>query len=145
MQVNNKEYKLGINSVAKILNYLLGSILVILGILCFIFIDDFAKMYGISLLTIQGKTEMRVISGFSFIIGYLLLYFTSISKNQKQVLFATMLITFYFLFARIIGLSVDGFSQKLTYYELFFEFAGFIYIYTIYLKLKLDNKLKEEK
>ena len=95
-------------------------------------------MYDISLLTIQSKTEMRVISGFSFIIGYLLLYFTRISKNQKQVLFATISISFYFLFARIIGLNIDGFSQKLTYYELFFEFVGFIFIYTIYRKL--DNK-----
>ena len=130
-----------IKIIAKILNYLLGIILLILGILCFIFIDDFSKMYDISLLTIQGKTEMRVISGFSFIIGYLLLYFTSISNNQKQVLFATMTISFYFLFARIIGLSIDGFSQKLTYYELFFEFVGFIFIYTIYRKL--DNKSLE--
>ncbi len=132
---------MGIKIIAKILNYLLGIILLILGILCFIFIDDFSKMYDISLLTIQGKTEMRVISGFSFIIGYLLLYFTSISNNQKQVLFATMTISFYFLFARIIGLSIDGFSQKLTYYELFFEFVGFIFIYAIYRKL--DNNSLE--
>ena len=129
-----------INSVAKILNYLAGSILFILGILCFIFIDDFAKIYDFNFLSQQGKTEMRVISGFSFIVGYLLIYFTSISKNQKQVLFATMMITLYFLFARIIGISIDGFSQKITYYELFIEFAGFIYIYVIYLKLSNNSK-----
>jgi uncharacterized protein YjeT (DUF2065 family) len=133
---------LRIKTIAKILNYLLGIILLILGILCFIFIDDFSKMYDIKLLTIQGKTEMRVISGFSFVVGYLLLYFTRVSKNQKQVLFATMTISFYFLFARIIGLYIDGFSQKLTYYELLFELIGFIFIYIIYRKL--DNKTLEK-
>jgi hypothetical protein len=97
--------------------------------------EDFTKMYNIDLLTIQGKTEMRVISGFSFIVGYLLLYFTYISKKQKKVLFATMLITSYFLFAQLIGLVIDGFSQEMTYYELFIELVGFVFICVIYFKI----------
>ena len=71
-------------NIAKKINYLAGGVLLILGILCFVFVDDFTKMYNISLLTIQGKTEMRVISGFSLIVGYLLLYFTYKSKKQKS-------------------------------------------------------------
>jgi len=122
-------------NIAKKINYLAGGVLLILGILCFVFVDDFTKMYNISLLTIQGKTEMRVISGFSFIVGYLLLYFTYISKKQKKVLFATMLITSYFLFARLIGLVIDGFSQEMTYYELFLELVGFVFICVIYFKI----------
>ena len=124
------------NNIAKYINYFVGLILLILGLYCYISVESFTVTYDIELLTSQAKTEMRVISGFSLIIGYLILYFTFTIKEQKKIIFSTLMICCYFIIARISGLFIDGFNQTMTYYELILECIGFIFILYVYIKLK---------
>ena len=125
--------------IPKGLNYTVGTVLLLMGLYCFMFPDAFMGAYDILLSTPQSRTEIRTLSGFSSIIGVLFLRFTHIGKDQKKILFASLSVTGYFVVARLIGLILDGWEQHGTYLELGFETIALGVVGSVYLKYSTSN------
>jgi uncharacterized protein YjeT (DUF2065 family) len=119
-------------SMSKYFNIFAGLIFVVLGFIGFLFPDFFAKVYGFSLLSIESKTEVRALSGFSIGVGYLITHFAVLLSNQKVVLFSLGVLLLAFITPRIIGLIIDGVNQPTMIKELGFESIALIVVFFLY-------------
>ena len=117
---------------SKYFNIFAGLIFVVLGFIGFLFPDFFAKVYGFSLLSIESKTEVRALSGFSIGVGYLITHFAVLLSNQKVVLFSLGVLLLAFITPRIIGLIIDGVNQPTMIKELGFESIALIVVFFLY-------------
>ena len=121
-------------TIPKGFNYAVGVVLLLMGVYCFAFPDVFMGAYDITLTTPQSRTEIRVLSGFSIVIGILFLHVTYKARDQKKILLASISVTGYFVVARVIGLMLDGWKQHETYLELDFEVIALMVISGVYFK-----------
>ena len=121
------------NHLPKFVNYVAGTVLFVAHIVPF-FAPEwfFEKLYQIEFTSPQSKTVLRTLSGVLAAIGLLWICVTATTTNQRQVLKATLVLTFSFVVGRVFGLLADGFEQTLTYYELGFESLALLITLWVY-------------
>ena len=123
---------------ARYFNIFCALVFIIVGIMGIMYPDGAAKFYGLSLNTLDGKTEIRALSGFGLSVGVVLGYFAFKLDNQKPILLSLGIILLGYIIPRLIGLYLDGINQPIIHKELLFEVV--ILIITLFFYCRVKDK-----